>query len=119
MLRAPICSTSAYSATSVDVLGGDHFGDDGQARFVAGGGQQLQALFLQALEAVGLVRGLNAPPRRAVAPAAFTARAVATICSSLSTEQGPAMTPIVPPPTVRLPARTTVGSVFTSRLASL
>ena len=40
------------------------------------------------------MRGLNAPPRRAVAPAALTARAVARICSSLSTEQGPAMTPI-------------------------
>ena len=45
------------------------------------------------------MRGLNAPPRRAVAPAALTAWAVARICSSLSTEQGPAMTPIVPPPT--------------------
>ena len=53
MLRAPICSTSAYSATSVDVLGGDDFGDDGEARFVAGRGEQLEALFLQALEAVG------------------------------------------------------------------
>ena len=29
------------------------------------------------------------------------------------------MTPIVPPPTVRLPVRTTVGSGFTSRLAIL
>ena len=39
----------------------------------------------------GEVRGLNAPPRSAVAPAARTARAAVTICSSLSTEQGPAM----------------------------
>ena len=58
------------------------------------------------------MRGLNAPPRRAVAPAFLIARAEPTICSSLSTEQGPAMTPSVPPPTVRLPARTTVGSDF-------
>ncbi len=53
MLRAPICSTSAYSRHEVDVFGGDDFGDDGQAGFVAGGGQQFQAVFLQALEAVG------------------------------------------------------------------
>ncbi len=53
MLRAPICSTSAYSATSVDVFGGDDFGDDREAGFVAGRGEQFQAFFLQALEAVG------------------------------------------------------------------
>ena len=39
----------------------------------------------------GELRGLNAPPRSAVAPASRTARAAATICSSDSTEQGPAM----------------------------
>ena len=53
MLRAPICSTSAYSATSRHVFGGDDFGDDGQAVSLAGRGQQLQAVFLHALEAVG------------------------------------------------------------------
>ena len=35
------------------MLGGHHLGDDGQTRLLAGLGQQLQALFLQALEAVG------------------------------------------------------------------
>ena len=39
-------------ADEVDVFDGDDFGDDGQARFVAGGGEQLQAFFLEALEAV-------------------------------------------------------------------
>ena len=38
------------------------------------------------------MRGLKAPARSTVAPAARTARAAAMICSSLSTEQGPAMT---------------------------
>ncbi len=40
----------------------------------------------------GPVRGLKAPPRSIVAPAALTARAAASICSSLSTAHGPAMT---------------------------
>jgi hypothetical protein len=62
---------------------------------------------------------LNAPPRRAVAPAAFTPRAAATICSRLSTEQGPAITPTLLPPTTSDPARMTVGSACTSRLATL
>ena len=40
----------------------------------------------------GEVLGLKAPPRSMSAPAAFTARAVATVCSSVSTAQGPAIT---------------------------
>ena len=48
------------------------------------------------------MRGLNAPPRRAVAPAFLIAWAEAMICSSLSTPQGPAIMPRVPPPTVNL-----------------
>ena len=39
----------------------------------------------------GDVRGLNAPPRKTVAPAAFTAVAVDSNCFSLSTEHGPDM----------------------------
>ena len=41
--------------------------------------------------AYGLVRGLNAPPRRKFAPASLTSAAIPQICSSLSTEQGPAI----------------------------
>ena len=48
--------------------------------------------------AYGEVRGLNAPPRSIVAPDAFTDFAMPTICSSDSTEQGPAMTENEPPP---------------------
>jgi hypothetical protein len=65
------------------------------------------------------VRGLNAPPRSMVAPAFFTACAVLTICSRVSTEHGPAMTWIVFPPTVRLPTCSWLSSGFTSRLTSL
>ena len=65
------------------------------------------------------MRGLNAPPRRAVAPAALTARAVVSVCSSLSTEHGPAMTPMCrrPPPRPP-PARGCPGGAF-SRPTSL
>ena len=48
----------------------------------------------------GEVRGLKTPPRKACAPAARTARAVSSICSRLSTEQGPAMIAISSPPTL-------------------
>ena len=38
-------------------------------------------------------RGLNAPPRSIVAPAAATTRAVSSVCSRVSTEHGPAISP--------------------------
>ena len=40
----------------------------------------------------GEVRGLKAPPRRIVAPAALQAFAVSNTCSGVSMEQGPAIT---------------------------
>ena len=39
------------------------------------------------------VRGLKAPPRSIVTPSAATARAVSSVCSRVSTVQGPAMKP--------------------------
>jgi hypothetical protein len=58
-------------------------------------------------KAYGDERGLKAPPRNAVAPAARTARADVTICSSLSTEQGPATMAI------SLPPKRTPGAIST------
>src|SRR5512143_2149585 len=52
-------------------------------------------------------RGLNAPPRSTVAPASRTRRAVSTICRSVSTEHGPAITTTSSPPTVTPPGRRT------------
>ena len=46
----------------------------------------------------GEVLGLNAPPRSRVAPDALMLFAISTICSSLSTEQGPAMMCRLPSP---------------------
>ena len=55
------------------------------------------------------MRGLNAPPRRKVAPLFFTDSATVHSCASLSTEQGPAMTWKNPSPMV-LPATATCVS---------
>ena len=46
----------------------------------------------------GDVRGLNAPPRSIVAPEALTLFATEIICSSLSTEHGPAIIAKLPWP---------------------
>ena len=58
----------------VDVLGRETSVTTARPVLVACGAQDLEALLLEALEGVGLVRGLKAPPRSATAPAAFTAR---------------------------------------------
>ena len=65
------------------------------------------------------MRGLKAPPRSSVAPAAWTALAMPMICSSLSTEQGPAMRAKCPPPIFAFPAVTTVSSGWNLRLQHL
>ncbi len=70
--------------------------------------------------AYGLVRGLNAPPRSATAPASFTACATSSRCVLSSTLQGPAMTPIFFPPIApAFPSGTVVRSFFTSTDAIL
>ena len=46
----------------------------------------------------GELRGLKAPPRRIFAPARLTAAAVASTCSSVSAEHGPAITMTSSPP---------------------
>ena len=65
------------------------------------------------------MRGLKAPPRRREAPESFTSWAMPQICSSLSTEQGPAITEKLPPPMRALPTVTTESSGWNFRLAFL
>ncbi len=66
------------------------------------------------------MRGLNAPPRSRAAPACFTSRATSTICPSLSTEQGPAMTVNRPAPPMGTPdTSATVSSGWNLRFAFL
>ena len=67
----------------------------------------------------GDVRGLNAPPRSSCAPAALTAFATYTICSSDSTEHGPAIIAKCPPPNFASPTETTVSSGWNLRLQHL
>ena len=62
---------------------------------------------------------MKAPPRSMFAPAAFTALATVTICSSVSTEQGPAIMQKWPPPTFTLPISTTLSSGWNLRLTHL
>ena len=92
------------------MLGRHHLGDDRQSGFVPGGGQHLQAELLVPLETVRAGPGLERPASQAGRPRSLSLRAEATICSSLSTEQGPAMTAIFVPPTSRPRASTTVPS---------
>ena len=96
----------------VGVLGDDvdlarlhDLGDDRQAGPLARLGEVARgASTPRPWKAYGLVRGLNAPPRRIVAPAAATASAVSNSCSRLSTEHGPAMIVSDPSPIDRVAA---------------
>ena len=67
----------------------------------------------------GEVRGLNAPPRSSFAPAAFTLLATLIICSSLSIEQGPAITVALPPPISASPTLITVSAGWNFLFAAL
>ena len=70
-------------------------------------------------KAYGEVRGLNAPPRRNVAPEEATRSPSITIMSRPSTEQGPAIRARAFPPTVFPYTVMTVSSFLNSRLTSL
>ena len=65
------------------------------------------------------MRGLKAPPRYSVAPAARTCRAMSRACFSDSTAHGPATTTTLAPPTATPPTDTTVSSRLASRETSL
>ena len=69
-------------------------------------------------KAYGDERGLKAPPRKTVAPAAATARAVSSVCSRVSTVHGPAMSPKKPSPIRRPRTSMTVASGVGSRATS-
>ena len=62
---------------------------------------------------------MKAPPRSSWAPAAFTALATVTICSSFSTEQGPAIMAKWPPPIFTPSHSTTMSSGWNFRLQHL
>ena len=73
--------------------------------------QQAQPLVAEALEAVRGGPGLvGAAAQHRARPPAFTASAVASSCSRLSTVHGPAIREKLPPPTLRPSTSTTVGT---------
>ena len=78
-----------------DVLRGHHLGDDGQAGLLAGLGQQLQPLFLQPLEAVGAGARLERAAAQAGRAGFLDDVGDFEDLLRLSTEQGPAMTPML------------------------
>ena len=57
------------------------------------------------------MRGLNTPPRSAVAPQEATSCAMRSTCSGDSTEHGPAIIARFPPPTRNGPTSTTVAAL--------
>src|SRR3954447_26455269 len=102
MLRAPICTTSAYSAmTSACALSSSSV-TIGRPVCARASARISSAGTPRPLNANGEVRGLNAPPRSIAAPPACTARATPSVCSRVSTVHGPAISvKVAPPPTVR------------------
>ena len=119
MLRAPIWSMSAYSATSVTSVGVMTSVTNGIPVFSRASARSFRPSSSRPWKLYGEVRGLNAPPRSTCAPAFFTTSALFRICSRVSTEHGPAMTTNCKPPIEYLPTLTTVFSFRISLLASL
>ncbi len=106
---APTCKTSisSNSGKSVMLIISDTIGKP----------VSLLAIFKSSMpvpfkpwKSYGEVLGLKAPPLSIFAPAAFTAFAMPTICSSVSTEHGPAIMQKFPPPILTPLTSITVSS---------
>ena len=115
MLRAPICTRSTYSSNSS--MRSSLISSLTMGRPVAS-----RALTMSRMPSVprpwnayGDVRGLYAPPRSMLPPAAFTSRATCTICSSPSTLHGPPITTIFSLPPTFTPATSTIVSASWNR----
>ena len=120
MLRAPICSMSAYPATALTSRGSSTSVTTARPCRSAAARSSSRPLMPSPWNAYGEVRGLKAPPRSTLAPARATAAATVSICSRDSTAHGPAQTASTSPPKpAPLRRRTTVRSERASRRASL
>ena len=119
MFRVPIWRMSAYSATMSTWFGSMTSVMTGRPVRSRASARYRSASTPRPWNAYGLVRGLNAPPRRTVAPAALTASAVSNSWSRLSTEHGPAITVSEPSPIAASRTRMTVSSGWNSREVSL
>ena len=119
LLRAPIWITSVASTTCSTWRGSISSVTTGSPVSSRASRRIASASRPSPWKVYGDVRGLNAPPRSIVAPAAATTRAVSSVCSRYSTEQGPAISPKAVSPIWRPSTSITVGSGTSSRATSL
>ena len=117
MLRVPICSTSANSATMSTCAGSITSVMMGRPVRSRASASRRSPSRPSPWKAYGEVRGLNAPPRRSVAPASATPCATSKSWSRDSIEQGPAISVSEPPPITASRTLTTVGVSRNSREA--
>src|SRR3954469_12623821 len=115
MLRAPICTTSAWAKIASACWLSSSSVTTGRPVCCRASARISSASAPRPLNANGEVRGLKAPPRSMDAPASLTARATPSVCSRDSTVHGPAMRQNVSPPPTRRPSMsTTVGCSWLS-----
>ena len=119
MFRAPIWMTSATSTTSSTWRGSISSVTIGSPVSSRASRRISSASEPRPWNVYGDVRGLKAPPRSIVPPAAATTRAASSVCSRYSTEHGPAISPKAPSPIRRPSTSITVGSGASSRETSL
>ncbi len=120
MLRAPIWTMSAASATDSTSLGVITSVITGRPVWRRASARWRSPARPSPWKAYGEVRGLKAPPLRMWPPASRTARAVSSSISSFSTLHGPAISTTSSPPMVRPLARViTVSERRNSRPLSL
>ena len=93
MFRAPIWITSVASTTASTWRGSISSVTSGSPVSSRASCRISSASSPRPWNVYGDVRGLNAPPRSIVTPAAATQRAVSIVCSRYSTVHGPAMKP--------------------------
>ena len=91
MLRVPICSMSACSATTATSRASTTSVTTGSPVATPTSARISSASTPSPWKAYGEVRGMNAPPRSRVAPAPLAICAASSIWSRLSTAHGPPM----------------------------
>ena len=123
MLRVPTCSMSACSATTATSRASTTSVTTGIPVAALTSARILSPSTPRPWNAYGDVRGLNAPPRRIVAPADCAISAASWVCCTLSTAQGPAISVTASGPigTCRpgVPTHTVERSGWCCRLTSL
>ena len=110
MLRVPICSMSACSATTSTSAASSTSVTTGSPTSSRTSARMRSPSTPRPWKAYGDVRGLYAPPRSSVAPARLAMQADSSVCSAVSTAHGPAMKVNVSGPIGTPPTRTVVRS---------